>query len=435
MATEPTANDVDSVTSTGKSRCLVPVTLLTGFLGAGKTARLNATLVASGGGIAVIENELGVLGVDGLLVANSHPEADGIIELANGCLCCSAEVDLIAALEALARRHRVKPLKRVIIETTGLADVGPVIALLEDPEDPLAEDFILDAVVTVVDAASFKRWAQPAAGAAAGLVSSSSSPISSWTTGFGNHGTVSSVKSEERAAFHPGRATAVRTFWRQVSFADQILLSKVDLVGEESAQQILSNLQAANPLAEFCDSSSAANTAPLPPPRGRKRGSPSAVRGALDAWQQASTPSGRLCGASAARLRSAHLEGVETLSLRLPPERPLQKEPLLRLAKALLAGEGLPTSAPGPLRAGEEARSISLGEVWRIKGLLGIHGRGPSLLQGVGDQVSLEPFPDAQGVAPFLVLIGEGLQQEQEALQAAFEACGAESAGGQALKS
>ncbi|CAJ1437380.1 unnamed protein product [Effrenium voratum] len=137
----------------------VPVTLLTGFLGAGKTARLNATLKEGKSRIAVIENEIGALGVDGALVANSHAEADGVIELANGCLCCSAEVDLIAAFEALVRRHHLRPLDRIVVETTGLADLGPVISILEDSTDPLSEDLYLDGVVTVVDVCSFQRWA------------------------------------------------------------------------------------------------------------------------------------------------------------------------------------------------------------------------------------------------------------------------------------
>lgn len=115
----------------------VPVTLLTGFLGAGKTARLNATLRSAVGRVAVIENELGALGVDGALVANGH--GDGVIELPNGCLCCSQEVDLVGALEALVRRHRLRRLERIVVETTGLADVAPVISLLRDATDPLAE--------------------------------------------------------------------------------------------------------------------------------------------------------------------------------------------------------------------------------------------------------------------------------------------------------
>ena len=115
----------------------VPVTLLTGFLGAGKTARLNATLRSGTQRVAVIENELGALSVDGLLVANGH--ADTVVELPGGCLCCSGAVDLVAALEALVQRHHQRRLERIVVETTGLADVAPVISLLQDPTDPLAE--------------------------------------------------------------------------------------------------------------------------------------------------------------------------------------------------------------------------------------------------------------------------------------------------------
>eukprot|EP00435_Cladocopium_sp_Y103_P059490 s1257_g21.t1 len=131
----------------------VPVTLLTGFLGAGKTTRLNRTLSEGKSRIAVIENEIGALGVDGSLVANAHSEADGVIELANGW-------DPKGGTHgALIGRHQLSPLDRIIIETTGLADLGPVISLLEDKTDPMAEDLYLDGTVTVVDLCSFRRWA------------------------------------------------------------------------------------------------------------------------------------------------------------------------------------------------------------------------------------------------------------------------------------
>ncbi|QKK30923.1 GTP-binding protein [Rhizobium indicum] len=130
----------------------IPVTILTGFLGAGKSTLLNRILkdpVMKDA--AVIINEFGDVGIDHLLVESS---GDSIIELSDGCLCCTVRgelVDTLANLMDAVQTGRVKPVKRVVIETTGLADPSPVMqAIMGNPV--IATNFELDGAVTVVDA-------------------------------------------------------------------------------------------------------------------------------------------------------------------------------------------------------------------------------------------------------------------------------------------
>jgi len=125
----------------------IPVTVLTGFLGAGKTTLLNRILTEHHGQrIAVIENEFGEIGIDQALVIDADEE---IFEMNNGCICCTVRGDLIRILGNLMRRRH--QFDAILIETTGLADPAPVAQTFFVDEE-IAEQFRLDAIVTLVDA-------------------------------------------------------------------------------------------------------------------------------------------------------------------------------------------------------------------------------------------------------------------------------------------
>ncbi|MFN4205921.1 MAG: CobW family GTP-binding protein [Agrobacterium albertimagni] len=130
----------------------IPVSILTGFLGAGKSTLLNRLLKDPAmKDAAVIINEFGEVGIDHLLVETSN---DAVVELADGCLCCTVRGELVDTLAELIdgmQTGKVKPLSRVVIETTGLADPAPVMqSVMGHPS--IAQHFDLDGVVTIVDA-------------------------------------------------------------------------------------------------------------------------------------------------------------------------------------------------------------------------------------------------------------------------------------------
>jgi G3E family GTPase len=182
---------------------LIPVTILTGFLGAGKTTLLNRILTEQHGEkIAVIENEFGETGVDNEILVRDEKEQ--IVEMNNGCLCCTVRGDLVRILGELAGKRKKGSLKfdRVIIETTGLANPGPV-AQTFFMDEKIHEQYLLDAVITVVDA---------------------------------KHGQRQLDDNDEARA--------------QVGFADRLLLSKTDLVAEEETADLMERLRRMNPRAQ-----------------------------------------------------------------------------------------------------------------------------------------------------------------------------------------
>ena len=129
----------------------IPATILTGFLGSGKTTLLNRILSeAHGQKIAVIENEFGEVGIDNELLLVGEEQ---IVEMNNGCICCTVRGDLVRILGELAERRAAGTLdfERVVIETTGLADPGPV-AQTFFLDEAVARHYVLDAVLVTVDA-------------------------------------------------------------------------------------------------------------------------------------------------------------------------------------------------------------------------------------------------------------------------------------------
>lgn len=131
----------------------LPVTVITGFLGAGKTTLVNQLLAQrKQEQIGIIVNEFGEVGIDGeLIVADENP----LIEIRNGCVCCTVRTDLVAGVKALLQRTDAR-LDRLIIETSGLADPAPVLQTFLADAD-LLEQVQLESVITLVDAANYLR--------------------------------------------------------------------------------------------------------------------------------------------------------------------------------------------------------------------------------------------------------------------------------------
>jgi len=181
---------------------LIPATILTGFLGSGKTTLLKRILTeAHGQKIAVIENEFGEENIDSDILVTESKEQ--IVQMSNGCVCCTIREDLREALQLLAAKKRqgLLDFDRVVIETTGLADPGPV-AQTFFMDDEIAESYLLDSILTLVDA---KHAPQQL-----------------------------SDRQEAR---------------RQVGFADQIFISKSELVSAEETDALIHRLKHMNPRA------------------------------------------------------------------------------------------------------------------------------------------------------------------------------------------
>ena len=181
---------------------LIPATILTGFLGSGKTTLLKRVLTeAHGQKIAVIENEFGDENIDNEILV--HDTKEQIIQLNNGCVCCTIREDLRTTLSDLAARKRKGEIdfERVVIETTGLADPGPV-AQTFFMDDEIAESYLLDSILTLVDA---------------------------------KHG--------------DGQLDSRQEARRQIGFADQIFISKTDLVDDATVDALIHRVKHMNPRA------------------------------------------------------------------------------------------------------------------------------------------------------------------------------------------
>lgn len=184
----------------------IPVSIVTGFLGAGKSTLLNRILKDPAmHDAAVIINEFGEVGIDHMLVEASN---DSVIELADGCLCCTVRGELVDTLAELIdgmQTGKIKPLSRIVIETTGLADPAPVMqSVMGHPA--IAQHFDLDGVITVVDVV---------------------------------HG-LSTLDTYPEAV-------------RQVAVADRLILSKASLANPHARTALVERLRMLNPRAELTD--------------------------------------------------------------------------------------------------------------------------------------------------------------------------------------
>ena len=180
---------------------MVPVTILTGFLGSGKTTLLNRILKEDHGKrIAVIENEFGEVGVDSEIIEKSDEQ---IVEMNNGCICCTVRGDLIRILGTLKEKRDAGDLKfdRVVIETTGMADPGPVAQTFFTDEE-IGNYYLLDSIITLVDAKHAPK---------------------------------------QLDEFHEAQ--------EQVGFADRILLSKTDVADEKETEVLIKRIKRMNPRA------------------------------------------------------------------------------------------------------------------------------------------------------------------------------------------
>ncbi len=184
----------------------IPVTVVTGFLGAGKTTLLRAFFATpEGQGTAVVVNEFGATGIDDALVRSS---ADETVLLGSGCMCCITRSDLQQALRRMVierERGEIPAFKRIVIETSGLADPSPILQTFAT-DRALGEVFHVEALVTVVDAEA--------------------------------GGDTLSWSSEAR---------------RQAILADRLVITKTDIAGEGAAEALAAKLRALNPGAEMLE--------------------------------------------------------------------------------------------------------------------------------------------------------------------------------------
>ncbi|CAM9973000.1 unnamed protein product [Ectocarpus fasciculatus] len=192
--------DLPAYKHTGAKDTRIPVTILTGYLGSGKTTLLNHILADNTHGLrfAIIENEFGEVGIDDALIASKTGqtavfEEEEVIEVMNGCICCTARGDLVTALKRMSKK--LSSFDAVLIETTGMADPAPVAQTFFVDAD-VQEKYRLDGIVTVVDAAHVEQHLDE--------------------------------KKPEGAC---------NESLEQMAFADRIILNKIDLLGKKDEKK------------------------------------------------------------------------------------------------------------------------------------------------------------------------------------------------------
>eukprot|EP00532_Pseudo-nitzschia_australis_P017665 CAMPEP_0168310740 /NCGR_PEP_ID=MMETSP0142_2-20121227/66991_1 /TAXON_ID=44445 /ORGANISM="Pseudo-nitzschia australis, Strain 10249 10 AB" /LENGTH=376 /DNA_ID=CAMNT_0008263585 /DNA_START=823 /DNA_END=1953 /DNA_ORIENTATION=+ len=186
---------------------LTPITVITGFLGAGKTTLVNYILKEQNEWkICVLENEFGEVSIDDGLVAESMDAPEDLITMDNGCVCCSVRGDLVRTLGQLTkRRHQFDA---ILLETTGLADPAPIVYTLQT-NSKMNENYVLDSIVCLADAKHLP------------------------------------LHLDEKKP----KEGDINEAYQQVAFADKILLNKVDLVTADEKKTLLARLAKINKFA------------------------------------------------------------------------------------------------------------------------------------------------------------------------------------------
>mmetsp|Transcript_39343 Transcript_39343/g.77045 ORF Transcript_39343/g.77045 Transcript_39343/m.77045 type:complete len:531 (+) Transcript_39343:99-1691(+) len=205
-AEEDAGDDDDHIPDSQKT----PVTIVTGFLGAGKTTLVNYILhERHGKKIAVIENEFGEVNIDSSLVTDNLQAKEDVISMDNGCVCCTVRGDLVKAFQTLGRRK--EKYDAVIIETTGMADPAPV-AFTFNSRPEVGMQFRIDSILCLVDAKHIQAH-------------------------------LDDVRE----------ADVVNEAVQQVAFADKILLNKIDLVNDEEKKKVKRSLRSINSTARVIE--------------------------------------------------------------------------------------------------------------------------------------------------------------------------------------